>query len=156
MTEDTTLGAVAKAEVGRTWKAAQLLDMNKDVLKPPAALPAETELYLPQPQWPTLIPFGLLVLFLFLVGCGYLMRGPPDEGHPVGQIKGRDQVKSSGARVDIGGLITLEALSRHTLIRRDYPVLQGGALLLGIVVMSVNLLVDLAYGLINPRIRHTR
>jgi dipeptide transport system permease protein len=25
-----------------------------------------------------------------------------------------------------------------------------------VVVMSVNLLVDLAYGLINPRIRHTR
>jgi dipeptide transport system permease protein len=40
--------------------------------------------------------------------------------------------------------------------RRDYPVLQGGALLLGLVVMGVNLLVDLAYGLINPRIRHTR
>jgi dipeptide transport system permease protein len=37
--------------------------------------------------------------------------------------------------------------------RRDYPVLQGGMLLLGVVVMSVNLLVDLAYGLINPRIR---
>jgi dipeptide transport system permease protein len=40
--------------------------------------------------------------------------------------------------------------------RRDYPVLQGGTLLLGIVVMTVNLLVDLAYGVINPRIRHTR
>lgn len=42
------------------------------------------------------------------------------------------------------------------IFRRDYPVLQGGALLLGIVVMSVNLLVDLTYGLINPRIRHNR
>lgn len=40
--------------------------------------------------------------------------------------------------------------------RRDYPVLQGGILLIGIVVMAVNLAVDLAYGLINPRIRHTR
>jgi ABC-type dipeptide/oligopeptide/nickel transport systems, permease components len=42
------------------------------------------------------------------------------------------------------------------IFRRDYPVLQGGALLLGVVVMSVNLFVDLAYGLINPRIRHNR
>ncbi|MGZ5845957.1 MAG: ABC transporter permease subunit [Ramlibacter sp.] len=42
----------------------------------------------------------------------------------------------------------IEAISR-----RDYPVLQGGMLLLGGVVMLVNLLVDLAYGLINPRIR---
>jgi dipeptide transport system permease protein len=40
--------------------------------------------------------------------------------------------------------------------RRDYPVLQGGMLLLGAVVMTVNLLVDLAYGLINPRIRQAR
>jgi dipeptide transport system permease protein len=44
----------------------------------------------------------------------------------------------------------------EAIFRRDYPVLQGGALLLGTVVMVVNLLVDLTYGLINPRIRHTR
>jgi dipeptide transport system permease protein len=40
--------------------------------------------------------------------------------------------------------------------RRDYPVLQGGTLLIGAIVMIVNLMVDVAYGLINPRIRHTR
>jgi dipeptide transport system permease protein len=40
--------------------------------------------------------------------------------------------------------------------RRDYPVLQGGMLLLGVVVMLVNLLVDVAYGVINPRIRVAR
>ncbi len=40
--------------------------------------------------------------------------------------------------------------------RRDYPVLQGGTLLIGTVVMAVNLTVDLTYGLINPRIRHGR
>jgi dipeptide transport system permease protein len=38
--------------------------------------------------------------------------------------------------------------------RRDYPVLQGGTLLIGAAVMAVNLLVDLTYGMINPRIRH--
>jgi dipeptide transport system permease protein len=37
--------------------------------------------------------------------------------------------------------------------RRDYPILQGGMLLLGGVVMLVNLLVDVTYGIINPRIR---
>jgi dipeptide transport system permease protein len=42
------------------------------------------------------------------------------------------------------------------IFRRDYPVLQGGILLLGIMVMTVNLTVDLLYGVINPRIRHTR
>jgi dipeptide transport system permease protein len=40
--------------------------------------------------------------------------------------------------------------------RRDYPVLQGGILLIGVIVMSVNLLVDLTYGVINPRMRHVR
>ena len=43
----------------------------------------------------------------------------------------------------------IEAISR-----RDYPVLQGGMLLLGVIVMMVNLLVDVTYGIINPRIRH--
>jgi peptide/nickel transport system permease protein len=36
---------------------------------------------------------------------------------------------------------------------RDYPVLQGGILFVGIIVVLVNLLVDLSYGLLNPRIR---
>jgi dipeptide transport system permease protein len=44
----------------------------------------------------------------------------------------------------------------EAIARRDYPVLQGGMLLLGGVVMLVNLLVDLAYGVINPRIRQAR
>ncbi|GLQ55946.1 ABC transporter permease [Devosia nitrariae] len=38
--------------------------------------------------------------------------------------------------------------------RRDYPVVQAGLLLIALVVMVVNLIVDVAYGFINPRIRH--
>lgn len=41
-----------------------------------------------------------------------------------------------------------------SIFKRDYSVLQGGMLLLGSVVMLVNLLVDVTYGIINPRIRH--
>ena len=40
--------------------------------------------------------------------------------------------------------------------RRDYPAVQGGVLLIATMVMIVNLIVDLLYGLINPRIRHAR
>jgi peptide/nickel transport system permease protein len=36
---------------------------------------------------------------------------------------------------------------------RDYPVLQGGILFIGVIVVLVNLVVDLSYGLLNPRIR---
>lgn len=40
-----------------------------------------------------------------------------------------------------------------SVFRRDYPVVQGGLLLIALVVMVVNLVVDLLYGLINPRVR---
>lgn len=37
---------------------------------------------------------------------------------------------------------------------RDYPVLQGAVLMLTLTVMVVNLLTDLAYGYLDPRIRY--
>lgn len=43
-----------------------------------------------------------------------------------------------------------------SISRRDYPSVQGGILLIATTVIMVNLLVDLVYGLINPRIRHNR
>jgi dipeptide transport system permease protein len=43
-----------------------------------------------------------------------------------------------------------------SISRRDYPSVQGGLLLIALLVMTVNLVVDLLYGLINPRIRHAR
>lgn len=43
-----------------------------------------------------------------------------------------------------------------SIFRRDYPSVQGGLMLIAAIVMIVNLIVDLLYGLINPRIRHTR
>ncbi len=44
----------------------------------------------------------------------------------------------------------------ESIRRRDYPILQGGVLLVATVIILVNLTVDLLYGLINPRIRHGR
>ncbi len=43
-----------------------------------------------------------------------------------------------------------------SISRRDYTSVQGGLMMIAAIVMVVNLLVDLLYGLINPRIRHTR
>jgi dipeptide transport system permease protein len=63
----------------------------------------------------------------------------------------------------LGGAILTETIFAwpgigHWLVesiqRRDYPVLQGGTLLVATLVMLVNLGVDLTYGLLNPRIRH--
>jgi peptide/nickel transport system permease protein len=46
------------------------------------------------------------------------------------------------------GLLIMEAVSH-----RDYPVIQAVALVIAAVFVVVNLLVDLAYGLVDPRIR---
>jgi peptide/nickel transport system permease protein len=46
------------------------------------------------------------------------------------------------------GTLTVEALSA-----RDYPVLQGVFLLLTIAVVFANLIADLAYGYLDPRVR---
>jgi dipeptide transport system permease protein len=43
-----------------------------------------------------------------------------------------------------------------SIFRRDYQAVQGGLLLIALMVMMVNLAVDVLYGMINPRIRHVR
>lgn len=40
-----------------------------------------------------------------------------------------------------------------SIFRRDYPVVQGGLLMIAVIVMIVNLTVDVLYGVINPKIR---
>jgi peptide/nickel transport system permease protein len=44
---------------------------------------------------------------------------------------------------------------RDAIFARDYPVLQGGILFLAVVFVIVNLIVDLSYAVINPRIRYS-
>ncbi|MET3757158.1 ABC-type dipeptide/oligopeptide/nickel transport system permease component [Rhizobium binae] len=46
------------------------------------------------------------------------------------------------------GSLTVEALNA-----RDYPVLQGIFLLLGASIVAANLLADVAYGILDPRVR---
>lgn len=44
----------------------------------------------------------------------------------------------------------------ESIQRRDYPVLQGGVLMISGLVILINILVDVLYGVLNPRIRHAR
>lgn len=64
----------------------------------------------------------------------------------------------------IGGVVTIEQvfgipgigkLTLDSVFQRDYPTLQGVVLLTATAYVVVNLLVDLTYSLINPRIRVT-
>jgi peptide/nickel transport system permease protein len=48
----------------------------------------------------------------------------------------------------------INALLLNSLGTRDYPVIQGVVLLGSILFVLVNLITDLCYGLVNPRIRH--
>jgi peptide/nickel transport system permease protein len=43
---------------------------------------------------------------------------------------------------------------RDAIFATDYPVLQGGILFLALIFVMVNLLVDISYAVINPRIRY--
>jgi dipeptide transport system permease protein len=74
-------------------------------------------------------------------------------------------VTSIGLQVGVllGGAILTETIFSwpgigkwmvDAVFKRDYTVVQGGLLLIAGIIMIVNLIVDLMYGLINPRIRH--
>ncbi|MBB3964692.1 ABC transporter permease subunit [Rhizobium metallidurans] len=74
-------------------------------------------------------------------------------------------VTSIGLQVGVllGGAILTETIFSwpgigkwmvDAVFKRDYAVVQGGLLLIAAIIMLVNLIVDLMYGLINPRIRH--
>jgi peptide/nickel transport system permease protein len=43
---------------------------------------------------------------------------------------------------------------RDAIFNRDYPVLQGGILFLAMVFVLINLVVDIVYAFLNPRIRY--
>jgi peptide/nickel transport system permease protein len=62
-----------------------------------------------------------------------------------------------GGAVVIESVFSLPGVGRlivGAIQRRDYPVIQGGLLLTATIFVLVNLLVDLLYAALDPRIRH--
>jgi peptide/nickel transport system permease protein len=68
-----------------------------------------------------------------------------------------------GVALLIGGAVVTESvfaipglgrLTVDAILRRDYPLIQGLVLLFSFVYVLVNLLVDLSYTLLDPRIRY--
>ncbi len=47
------------------------------------------------------------------------------------------------------GLLLIDAVSQ-----RDYPIITGVFLIVGVAVMLINLIVDLSYGLLDPKVRY--
>jgi peptide/nickel transport system permease protein len=61
----------------------------------------------------------------------------------------------------LGGTVVLESIFAwpgigraifEAILQRDYPLIQAGVLVLGCIVVVMNLLVDLTYRLLNPRV----
>lgn len=75
---------------------------------------------------------------------------------PIVTFMGLILIQILGGVVIIESLFALPGLGRLLLTAietRDYPVLQGALLIVVVTAMVVNLLVDLAYRLIDPRVR---
>lgn len=62
----------------------------------------------------------------------------------------------------LGGTVVLESIFAwpgigraifEAILQRDYPLIQAGVLVLGLIVVVMNLLVDLTYRLLNPRVK---
>ncbi|QYR24152.1 ABC transporter permease [Paenibacillus sp. sptzw28] len=65
----------------------------------------------------------------------------------------------------LGGAVVVETLfswpglgsmAVEAIFSRDYPVIQGYVLLTGVFAVTINLLVDLSYSIIDPRIRYEK
>jgi len=55
----------------------------------------------------------------------------------------------------IFGIPGLGRLFIQAALRRDYPIVQGVVILASVIVIVTNLLVDLSYGLLDPRVRES-
>ena len=68
-----------------------------------------------------------------------------------------------GITVIVGGAVIIETvfnipgmgrLAVSSVLNQDYPFIQGIILIISIGVLIVNLIVDLVYGWLDPRIRY--
>lgn len=87
----------------------------------------------------------------------YLIHGLRAALLPVVTVFGMSLGSVLGGTVIIETLFSWPGLGRmvvDAIFQRDYPIIQGYILLTGLCVVIVNLLVDLSYGLLDPRIRH--
>ena len=77
--------------------------------------------------------------------------------NPVVSIIGLELTALLGGTVNVETIFNwpgLSSLLMSGVRSRDYPVIQGVVLLICVLTILINLLVDIAYGLLDPRIRY--
>ena len=76
---------------------------------------------------------------------------------PVITLKGMTMANIVGGSVLIETVFSIPGMGRlmvEAIFSQDYIVLQGGILVIGIILLTVNLLIDLSYGWLDPRVRY--
>ena len=77
---------------------------------------------------------------------------------PVITIVGFQLGRLFGGAVAIEAIFVIPGVGRllvESVLIRDYPVVQATILMIALVVLALNLIVDLLYGWLNPRIRYS-
>jgi len=80
----------------------------------------------------------------------------PNAAIPLVTVLGLQVGYMLGGAIVVETIFTLPGIGRMTLdavLERNYPVVQATVLVVGAMFMLVNLLTDLLYGVIDPRVR---
>jgi peptide/nickel transport system permease protein len=127
-----TMGIVVAAGVMRMTRSAFLETMDKDFIRTARAKGNS--------QWTVVI--------------GHAFR---NSSIPIVTIAGMQIGYLLGGSVIVEQLFSIPGLGQYILegiYQRDYPVVQGGVLFVALVFVLVNLLIDLIYTWIDPRIKY--
>jgi peptide/nickel transport system permease protein len=76
---------------------------------------------------------------------------------PVVTVLGLQVAQIAGGAVIVETIIGIPGMGQflvEAIVQRDYPVIQGINLLIVLIIVTTNLLVDLTYALLDPRIRY--
>ena len=115
-------------------------------------------------QWaPAWLALSVAIL-LTATGCANLVAGRPvsvfDDpyrvaGLPVssGPSGLRDDAPPPRREVENGSGDTVDEVAVQAVLGRDFPVVQGAAIMGAVVFLAVSLLIDLLYGWVDPRLR---
>jgi peptide/nickel transport system permease protein len=80
----------------------------------------------------------------------------PNAAIPIVTVIGLQIGYMLGGAIVVETIFTLPGVGRMTLdavLERNYPVVQSAVLVIGAMFMLVNLVTDVLYGLIDPRVR---
>ena len=85
-----------------------------------------------------------------------LRHGLPNALFPILTVSGIVAGALLGGTVIIEQVFSLPGIGRliiGAVLSRDFPVIQGGLLFLAVIYLTVNLIVDVLYAFIDPRVR---